>query len=391
MKLKLRGFIPKNYIIENYSIPIRTWKKDYPIPTKLKLFRSKIKTTTSYNTKTEIIRYCLLGEVKKEFKKNKFKYIKLKNKIFIKIISKCNNLNLNNRKLIFDGKYLRIVLKNNEMGIWSFKRTIISFTILPKIITLNFDFFELIGILDGEMNRKIRKDRNGQTVKISNSEPIIIKHIVNTFEKYFLINRKLIRGSITFNSKCMQINKEEDNNYKKIWSKLINIPLENFSKSTMNTKYMSKKSPIGVLQIRYENSMLFNILMNIIKNIRKITLSHKNYTTAYLRGLSAAEGGIGKVYNRKTEGLRLVFISSMNKKDKLFYMKCLKNINITSYNEYPLRVEIYGKNNFLKLYNFDLFKYHPERKRNFIKHLKKSYPFITDSGTNLTTLEAIPT
>jgi len=61
-------------------------------------------------------------------------------------------------------------------------------------------------------------------------------------------------------------------------------------------------------------------------------------------------------------------------------------MGINSYNEYPLRVEIYGMSNFLKLYNFDLFKYHPERKNNFIKYLKRSYPLITQRGITLQTL-----
>lgn len=237
------------------------------------------------------------------------------------------------------------------------------------------------------MNKKQRVDRSSQNIKISNAEPEIVKHIIKNFKKSLFINKDLIRASITYNSKNKNF---VDNNFKKFWSKLSGIPLENFTKSTICKKYASKKSPFGILQIRYNNSILFDILINLMRKIRRIILSNKYYTEAYLRGLAAAEGGVGKVYNRKTEGLRIVFISSMSKGDKRFYIKCLKKLGITSYNTYPLRIEIYGKANFLKLYKFNLFKYNPERKINFIKYLKTSYPFITDSGTNLHTLLPSP-
>ena len=303
MILKLKEFIPEGYKLENKSIPIRVWKKNWPIPKRLKLIKYKIETVNSHKTKIEIIRHDLLGEVKKEFRKSKFKYINLKNKIFIKLLSRCNNLNLNNRNLLFDGRYLRIILKNDEIGVWSLKRSLISFSIIPKTIKTDSKFFELIGILDGEMNKKVRKNRNGQTIKISNSEPKIIKHIVSSLKKYFLIDNQLIRGSITFNTKNTIFKEEKDDISKKVWANLTNIPLENFTKSTICKKYISKKSPIGVLQIRYENSMLFNILINLMKQTRKITYSNENYAISYMRGLAAAEGGVGKVYNRKTGGL----------------------------------------------------------------------------------------
>ncbi len=394
MILDLKKFVPHKYCIENETIPLRVWTDDWPLPKKLRFIKYTTEVTTSHHTKVHIVNHGLFGAVESEknFKnriyKNKtprkwgkgkksgrrFDYSLINGMVLIKILSKCNNLNLTSRNLLFDKNYLRIRLKDNEYGIWyRSEEGQIRSCILPKKIELDANFFEMIGILDGEMNKKISSKKRGQSLKISNTEPKIIKFLMKSFKKYFFINEKSWRASITVNSKINYFSQNDDKILKNFWSDLTRTPLNNFTKTTISKKYLSKKSPKGILQIRYNNAMFFNVLINIMRGIRKIILSNNVYTESYLRGLAAAEGGVGKVYKRKTEGLRIVFISSTNHKDKLFYMQCLRKLGINSYGEYPLRVEIYSKSNFLKLYNIDLFKYHPERKKNFIKYFKLSF------------------
>lgn len=392
MLIDLKNFIPKNYKIETKSVPLRIWTNEWPLPKNIRFIPYKNKVRTSHKTNIVLINYGLFGavETNKEYRKRiyknknpkkwgkgkksgrRFDYMLIGDKIFIKILSKCANLNLENRKLSFDGNYLRINLKKNECGVWyTSNEGQIRHCIIPKTLNLESDFFEMLGILDGEMNKKLRKGRNNQSIKISNAEPKIIKFLINKFKKYLLINEKSWRASITINSKKINSPEKIDKNLKKFWSELTKIPLTNFSKTTLCWKYISKNSPKGIIQIRYNNAILFKILINLLTNIKKDIILNKIYIQSYLRGLAAAEGGVGKVYNRKTEALRIIFISSTNHEEKLFYILCLENLGIDSYKEYPLRVEIYGKSNFKKLYSLNLFKYNPKRKKHFVKLFRK--------------------
>lgn len=93
---------------------------------------------------------------------------------------------------------------------------------------------------------------------------------------------------------------------------------------------------------------------------------NEKYCVAYIRGVAAGEGGIGK----EKDKLRMVHIGGTKEEDKDFYSKCLKKLGITK-----LRIEICGLKNFIKLKNMDIFKYIPYRKRNFLKALKKLNKF----------------
>ena len=91
-----------------------------------------------------------------------------------------------------------------------------------------------------------------------------------------------------------------------------------------------------------------------------------------MRGVVAGEGGIGK----RKDKLRIVHIGSMDEENKTFYSECLKKMRITSMQRYKLRIEICGLENFILLRNFDIFKYIPYRKENFLialSNLEKSY------------------
>lgn len=72
----------------------------------------------------------------------------------------------------------------------------------------------------------------------------------------------------------------------------------------------------------------------------------------------------------------------------------MKKIGINSFKVYKLRVEIYGLENFLKLYKINSFGLHPRRKKDFMVALKKikkfDHPLQTAIGSTLTTFSEIP-
>lgn len=110
-----------------------------------------------------------------------------------------------------------------------------------------------------------------------------------------------------------------------------------------------------------------------MENIKEIIIKNKKYCAAYLRGVAAGEGGIGKTAENK---LRIVHIGSMNEENKIFYSQCLKKIGVTSIQRYKLRIEVCGLTNFLILNSIDIFKYIPYRKEKFLislANLKENY------------------
>lgn len=390
MLINFQNFIKENHNLELKSVPLRIWTSDWPIPKKIELKTYSVNTTTAHKTNSNINRYSLWGEVEsvKEFEnriyKNKkpskwgkgkksgrrFDYKRVKDNIWIKILSKSQYIDITNRKLSFDGKYLRVSLNKNEVAIWYLSgEGQIRFIILPKKIEIGNNFLEMIGLLDGEMCKKKNKT-GGSALKISNATPSIICHILNQFETYFRIPKESWTASLTINAK--EIQNSEEKNLRDYWSKITKINLKRFTKTTIQKKYRSKFSDNGIIQIRFSNTLFFLLLLEIMKKIRGKILLNKKHCEAYLRGLAAAEGGIIKRKNK----LRMVQFGGVNKKDKDFYTKCLYKIGINTVKEYPNRVETYSLINFILLKKINIFKLHPRRNKHFLNsltNLQKNY------------------
>ncbi|MCX6750294.1 MAG: LAGLIDADG family homing endonuclease [Candidatus Pacearchaeota archaeon] len=393
MKVKTWDLINLSYSLEVNSVPLRVWSIEWPLPEKIKFEGYIINLNTSHETNVNINRHALWGEVEKvnDFKKRvygdknpkqwgkgnksgrRFDYKEIEGDIWIKILSKSNLFNIENRKFSFDGKYLRMSLFQGEIAPWYLSgEGQVRFIILPKFINLDEEFFELIGFLDGEMCTK-KSSSGGASVKISNSEPVIIKNILSRFNKSFQIPIESWTASITVNNKNSSFNEEDNIKIKNFWSQETNIPVDEFTKTTIQNKYNSLFSKNGIIQIRYSDTLFFSILLQIMKNTRDIIIKNKGYCAAYLRGVAAGEGGIGKTSENK---LRMVHIGSTNEENKTFYSQCLKKIGITSIQRYKLRIETCGLTNFLILNSIDIFKYIPYRKENFLitlANLQRNY------------------
>jgi len=387
MKIDFKNIIDKkNYIWEFKSVPLRIWTKDWPIPSKAKLKRYTVNLKTSHKTNAEVSRYALWGLIedakkfnKRTYKKHRtkqwgkgkksgrrFDYKILSDEVWIKLLSKSYLFNESGRRFHFDGNYLRLSLYKDEMAIWYLSgEGQVRFVIFPRFARVDDKFFELIGFLDGEMSKKISKT-GGSALKISNAEPIIIREIIKRFNKYFNIHKNSWTASLVLNNKLNQFHEIADNELKDFWAKNVGLPKNRFTKTTLQKKYKSLFSNNGIIQIRYSNTLFFRILLDILKNTRKIIIQDKESCAAYIRGVAAGEGGIGK----RGDKLRIVHIGSMDEENKIFYSKCLEKININSIQNYKLRIEVCGLRNFIILRDINIFKYIPYRKEKFIKALK---------------------
>jgi hypothetical protein len=310
MLVPIKELINNKYNLERSSVPIRTWSKEWFLPKKAKFENYSINVNTSKKTNVIINNYALWAEIenKKDFiqrtykenapkqwgkgqkSRRRFDYKIKGGSIWIKIISKANIFNIKDRIFSFDGRYLRISLHSREIAFWYLSgEGQVRFIILPKEITLNDRFFELIGFLDGEMCKKVNNS-GGSSVKISNSEVIIINSILERFKEFFKISIESWTASLTLNNKNSKFS-EEDYILKKFWSEKTGIDIMNFTKTTIQFKYNSLFSDKGIIQIRYSDNLFFRILLDIMKNTRKIIIQRKESCAAYIRGVLAGEGG----------------------------------------------------------------------------------------------------
>jgi len=348
--------------VEKESLPLRVWYAQRGLPIEMKT-ENYITHQITHGKKVCIRRVAIWGKMetfdefqkRKRHKKSKawckgskssnrrtFEWKEENGYVWIKLVPKWNCGDVSGRKMIFDGKYLRLTLFSDEIGIWYISREgQIRFWILPKEIKINDKLLEIIGILDGEMQKKI--EGGGISVKVTNSEPTIIRRVIDIFEKYFRISKEMWRASLTINAKNLEKEySEKDNKKLKIfWSQSIEIPFENFGKTTLLFQYESKHSPYGILQIRVSSFLLWKFLMRFLEYLRGFIKSEK-FIVPYLRGLVAAEGGVGL---RKDDKLSHLLIGTTKDSDKKFYRECLEVLGIKS-KEYEQRIEICGGKNF---------------------------------------------
>jgi len=82
---------------------------------------------------------------------------------------------------------------------------------------------------------------------ITNSDPYLILFMVRWFEKIFYIKPKNLRASLNIYSQ------QNENQIKKFWSQLTNIPLKNFGKSyikPLNKNYKKNNLYYGTIKLR---------------------------------------------------------------------------------------------------------------------------------------------
>ena len=399
MKVKIEEIVKSiNGIkIEKNSLPLRIWYEQRGLPTEIRTENYFTRLTT-HGEERHVKRVAIWGKMETvdEFQRRRrhrnarrwckgskgsnrrtFEWKEEDGYIWIKLVSKWKCGDVSNRRMVFDGKYLRITLLSDEIGIWYVSSEgQIRFWILPKEIEMVDELMEVAGIMDGELHKKARKS-GGMGVKITNSEPQIIKKVVDVFEKHFKIPKEMWRASLIMNMKnsVKEWNHIEDKKLKKFWSEVTGIPIQNFGKTTVMLKYQSKHSPHGILQIRIPSLLFWKFIMAFLKYVRKLMKS-KELVIPYLRGLIAAEGGVGL---RKDGGISHLLIGATKKTDRKFYKKCLKILGIES-KEYEERLEIYGKKNFLVFLKLDLFRLHPSRRSKFLSGLRKMKKLTLANG-----------
>jgi len=245
-----------------------------------------------------------------------------------------------------------------------------NYIFLPKKIEINEELLVSFGFFVAEGSKtKFR------AIEITNSEPELIKTFLKSFYN-FDIKKSMWRWRIVFNRKFRNfLNEESINNLeissKNFWletCKLYDKNFINFVYSGQKSGKIRKGSPTwGTLNIQYNNALFAGIMMNFFENIKPLALENNELAINYLRGYLSGEAYVG---TRDRE----IQIGSKNKNELIFCKFLLEKIGVRcslckSTTTSPPRIIITNLDSFLTLNEYDIFKFHPYKKKNLLTKL----------------------
>ena len=240
--------------------------------------------------------------------------------------------------------------------------------ILQKELELNQDFLVGLGIYLGEGSRN-RKP------KVTNSEPIIIEKAIEFFE-ILGVKKSKLKGWIQIHERSDK-SFEEARNY---WLK--NTSLENRNITSTRIRKSTGSAHVknyGTLHVESPfilSQLLVQKLLGIVPDI--LNASTKKGRICFLQGLFAGEGS---VFLSKRKSVASVDYTSKKPEERYIVQDLLKEIGISSVNDDKYyRIRMYGYNNFRKLVDIDIFKYHPDRKNKLITGFERLKFNLTKVG-----------
>ncbi len=291
-------------------------------------------------------------------KQNKLKTIKKGNKIYLDlatIIPKTTLKSIRSKKKL----PLFVNIKENEIDLWSeasWKRSKIK---LKRYVELNKIFFIGLAIYASEGNTKGKY--NG-SIAIGNTEP----SIMNLFFKWinmFLVDYKY-NCRVEFNGKDCN-NKQIINFWKEKLPYVKNLKIPIKKRDKMGSRLINNN---GTLNIKISNTTLRAFILNLITKSKKLVLSNKLYSIAYLGGLLTCEGS---VYSKKA--IKQVSIGSTDAKERRFIKKLLKKLKLDCY-EGKFDIGIGNWKSFFNLYKYNTFAIsqinNVSKKERFLEGLK---------------------
>lgn len=100
-------------------------------------------------------------------------------------------------------------------------------------------------------------------IALTNTDPKILKFFTKWFRKYFDIDENKLRGRLYIWEDL------DEKSAKEFWSKTLNIPLNQFTKSYIsksNPKIRKKRHKFGVCRVSYGSTKIFTDIMREIQN-----------------------------------------------------------------------------------------------------------------------------
>jgi hypothetical protein len=270
----------------------------------------------------------------------KYKTIKIDNQDYLDLASILPKTTL---KSVRSHKKLPLFvsISADKIKLWSeanWKKSTIQ---TKRYVKLDETFFLGSAIYASEGTTKIEKYND--SISIGNTEPSIINLFFRWVDKY--LENYQFNVELEFNTK--KDNKEKSLNFWKTKvqsikdSKIAQRERPNYGSRLIHNR--------GSLKIKISNTVLKAFIINLIEVSKKITLSKKEYSIQYLKGLMASEGSVSRPI------LKEVTIGCAIGKEREFIKRLLKNLSLT-FTEGKNQLAITNWASFLFLYKNNVFE-----------------------------------
>lgn len=216
-----------------------------------------------------------------------------------------------------------------------------------RFITTNDLFFEGLGLWYGEGSK-------AKGLYFGNSCLELILHFLKFVETKLGLARTNFKVVMLVPEK-----KESELNIKTKWAKKLGIPVENFNGICICPKINLEHAMIYINSI-----VLITLLKNLHKHVKPLIFSSEEFSSAYMRGIFAAEGS---AVLKKSGVLFHVDLSAKDPEDVQFYKKCFDRLGIEhgKYMVQDKKFPIYGWRNFKRFRELSIHILHPEKRAKF--------------------------
>ncbi len=245
-----------------------------------------------------------------------------------------------------------------------------SFTLcMPKVIKRDVELFEVLGLLQAEMGKKL----DGK-INFSNHEVLIINKVIRWFQSELNFSSFRWKWYIKLNIKepsDLLYKQEIETKLVEYWTKQTRLSIKQaYPKRVCYVKRTPNKwraeNDYGTMTIERRSNLFSQIVKNLVKGVTE-NLCHfsKQEIQGFMRGIIAGEGCI----ETQTKHFR-VHIAAVNDEERRIYQIGLRKLEIDSIN-YPCSqaVIISKRKNHRELLKQNLLTLSPEKHQQFLRML----------------------
>jgi hypothetical protein len=216
---------------------------------------------------------------------------------------------------------------------------------INRMVLLDSFFFEGLGLWQGEGGK-------GKGIYFCNSNPQIVQHFLTFVERKLGLPRVEFKVTI-----CTPDSDHES--IKEKWSKVLEIPLKNFTAASVDFR-INKDN----VQVYVNSIILVELLKNMHEKLKLVIKSNVEFVAAYLRGIFSGEGC---VLLKKSGVLFHVDFATKDESSVKFYKQCLDFLGIAhgKYIRRSLKFPVHGYRNFKRFKELGIHTLHPEKREKF--------------------------
>lgn len=213
---------------------------------------------------------------------------------------------------------------------------------IKRFVKLDDLFFEGLGLWVGEGGRS-------KGLYFGNTSPELLQHFLNFTKEKIGIEREEFKATINVPAD------RDGNATKEKWSKMLQIPLKNFTSICLDPRINRE-----YVQVYVNGTILAELMKSLAEKLGPEISSNERYAASFLRGIFAAEG---QVALKKSGVLFHIDFSSANTEIVSLLKKCLGSLGISSGKYIPqsLKFPIYGRRNFDCIRELGIHVLHPEK------------------------------